>query len=148
MSKHPPGLVAIVVYKAITAALLALTSVSFLLALENQPRLEQFSESLTLAGKWGVIVWILDKVLNFSSKTLQFGGIAAIVYAAMTTVEAVGLWYQKAWARWWVLGMVSISFLPEIFELIRGFSLLKSIVLLLNMAIFVYLLWSPNETRS
>lgn len=147
MSKRPPGLVAVIAYKAVTAVSLAVVSVSLLLALEHQPELEKFSESLTLAGKRGVIVWVLDKLLNFNSKTLQLSGIAAAAYAAMTTVEAAGLWYQKAWARWWVLGVVGISFPPEIFELIRGFSLLKIIVFLLNIAIFVYLLWNPKKTR-
>lgn len=147
MSKRPPALLAVIVYKAVTAVLLTVVSISLLLALEHQPGLEKFSESLTLSGKRGVIVWILDKLLNFDSRTLQFSGIAAGAYAAMTTVEAVGLWYQKAWARWWVLGMVGISFPPEILELIRGFSLLKIIILLLNIAIFAYLLWDPIKTH-
>lgn len=144
---RPPGLVAVVIYKAGTAVLLAVVSISLLLALRDQPELEKLSESLTLSGKRGLIVWTLDQILNFDPKTLQFSGIAVGAYAVMTTIEAVGLWYQKAWARWWVLGMVGISFPPEIFELIRGFSLLKIIVLLLNIAIFVYLLRNPDKLR-
>lgn len=145
MIKRPPALVAVIAYKALTAVLLGITSVSLLLVADYQPGLEQFSESLTLAGKRGVIAWVLNKILNFDSKTIEFSGIAVGAYAALTTVEAIGLWYQKAWARWLVLGMVGMSALPEIFELLRGLSLLKLIVFLMNIAIFVYLLWDPKR---
>lgn len=145
MSQRPPALVAVIVYKVVTALLLVIISVSLLFAVEYQPGLEQFSESLTLAGKQGVVAWVLNKILNFDPKTLEFSGIAAGAYAAVTTVEAIGLWYQKAWARWLVLGMVGISVLPEILELFRSLSLLKLIVFLVNIAIFGYLLWNPKQ---
>lgn len=145
MSKHPPALVAVIVYKAVTAVLLSIISASLLFAVEYQPGLEQFSESLTLASKRGVIAWVLNKILNFDPKTLEFSGIATGAYAAVTTVEAIGLWYQKAWARWLVLGMVGMSVLPEIFELLQGLSLLKLVAFLVNIAIFGYLLWGPKQ---
>ena len=140
MRKRSSGLVVIVLYKAITAALLFITSISLLLALKKQPQLIQLDDALTLAGKRGFIIWILEKILNFNPKTLQVSGIVAGVYAGVTTIEAVGLWYQKAWARWLVLGLVSISILPEIFELTKGFSILKLIIFLANLGILVYLL--------
>jgi uncharacterized membrane protein (DUF2068 family) len=138
--KRSPGLIAIVVYKGITAIFLVAIFFSLLLALKKQPQLLQLEDALTLAGKLGFIAWVLEKILNFNPRTLQLSGIAAGVYAAVTTVEALGLWYRKKWANWLVLGLVSISILPEIFELSKGFSILKFLIFLGNVGIFIYLL--------
>ncbi|HEY9613189.1 DUF2127 domain-containing protein [Allocoleopsis sp.] len=140
MAKRSPGLIAIVVYKAITAIFLVIISFSLLLAIKKQTQLLQLEDSLTLSGKLGFIAWVLEKILNFNPRTLELSGIAAGVYAAVTTVEALGLWYQKKWASWLVLGLVSISILPEIFELSKGFSILKFLIFLANVGIFIYLL--------
>jgi uncharacterized membrane protein (DUF2068 family) len=148
MSKRPPGLLVVIVYKAFTAALFAVTSIAILLTLKNYEGLQQLSESLFLAGKQGVIAWIVQTLLNINPKTLHFGGIVAAVYAGVTCIETIGLWYQKNWARWLVIGVVAISIPPEIFELSEGFSPLKLIAFLLNLAILIYLLLKfPKKVR-
>lgn len=141
MSKRPPGIVAIVCYKVFSATLLTITSISILLALKRHVELQHFANSLALAGKKGVIALVLEKVLNLHPRTLQFGSVAAAVYAIITAIEAVGLWYEKEWARWLIVGAVAISIPPEIFELVKGFSWFKLIVFLLNIVILIYLIW-------
>ena len=140
MKKRSAGLIAIVVYKAITALLIVLISISLLMAVKKQPELSQFYDEVTSEGKSGLITWVLEKILNLNPKTLKLSGIAAAAYGAVTILEAIGLWYQKRWASWLVFGLVSVSILPEIFELIKGFSLLKFLIFLANIAIFIYLL--------
>lgn len=54
-----------------------------------------------------------------------FNGIASGIYAVITLVEALGLWYEKCWARILVLVLVGISMPAEIFELIKGITVLK-----------------------
>ncbi|MBN3948039.1 MAG: DUF2127 domain-containing protein [Nostoc sp. NMS7] len=139
MKKRPLGLVAIVFYKAFTAMLLMVTSIALLLTLKNYQNLEVFSENYVLEGKSIIIDWVLNKVLNLNPRTLAFSGIGAGVYAIVTTIEAVGLWYEKRWAHVLVLVLVGISIVPEIYELIRGFSAIKIFILVLNLAVFVYL---------
>ena len=146
--KRSTGLVIIVVYKAITATLLLIISISLMMAVRKQPELLEFDDVLTLEGKHGLITWVLEKILNLNPRTLRLSGIAAGAYAAVTTVEAVGLWYQKKWASWLVLGLVSISILPEVLELIKGFSILKLIVFVANVAIFIYLLKEIRKPHS
>lgn len=139
-NKRPFGLVAIVVYKAFVALLLAITAIILLLALKNYQNLVAFSESYVLEGKLAIIELLLDKVINVKRQTLGLSGIAAGVYAVVTAIEAVGLWYQKAWAEILVIGLVGISIPPEIFELSRGITLLKLLVFLVNIAVLWYLL--------
>ncbi|MBN3910945.1 MAG: DUF2127 domain-containing protein [Nostoc sp. NMS1] len=139
MKKRPLGLVAIVVYKSFAASLLMVTSIALLLTLKNYQTLEAFSENYVLEGKSIIIDWILNKVINLNPRTLAFSGIGAGIYAIVTTIEAIGLWYEKRWAHVLVLGLVGISIPPEVYELIRGISLIKIFIFLLNLAVFAYL---------
>ncbi|MDB9435347.1 DUF2127 domain-containing protein [Dolichospermum lemmermannii CS-548] len=123
--KRPPGLVAIVIYKGFVALLLAATSLVLLLALKNHEALIMLSQSYVLEGKLEIIEWLLEKVINIKSSTLKFSGMAAGIYALVTAIESVGLWYEKTWAKILVIGLVGISILPEIFELIQGLTVLK-----------------------
>ncbi|MEH1907084.1 MAG: DUF2127 domain-containing protein [Nostoc sp.] len=139
MKKRPLGLVVIVLYKTFTALLLMATAIALLLTLKNYQNLEAFSEDYVLEGKSIIIDWLLNKVLNLNPRTLAFSGIAAGVYAIVTSIEAVGLWYEKRWAHVLVLVLVGISIPPEIYEVIRGFSAIKILILVLNLAVFGYL---------
>lgn len=139
LEKRPLGLVAIVLYKSFAALLLMVTSIALLLTLKNYQTLEAFSENYVLESKSIIIDWLLKKVVNLNPRTLAFSGIGTGIYAIVTTIEAVGLWYEKRWAHVLVLGLVSISIPPEIYELIQGISLIKIFVFLLNLAVFGYL---------
>jgi uncharacterized membrane protein (DUF2068 family) len=140
LKKRPLGLVAIVLYKSFVALLLMVTSLTLLLALKNYHTLEIFSKNYVLEGKSIIIDWLLKEVLNLNPRTLAFSGIGTGVYAIVTSIEAVGLWYEKRWAHILVLGLVGISIPPEIYELIRGISVIKTFIFLLNLVVFGYLI--------
>ncbi len=138
--QRPPGLIAIVLYKSFVASLLSVTSIALLLALKNHQALEDFSESYLLESKLKIVEFLLDKILSIKPKTLLFSGLAAGLYAALTAVEAVGLWYEKGWATILVLVLVGISIPPEIYELFQGVTILKLVVFVANVAMLWYLL--------
>jgi uncharacterized membrane protein (DUF2068 family) len=139
LEKRPLGLVAIVLYKSFAALLLMVTSIALLLTLKNYQTLEGFSDDYVLESKSIIIDWVLQKVINLNPRTLAFSGIGAGIYAIVTGIEAIGLWYEKRWAHILVLVLVGISIPPEIYELVRGISPIKALVFLLNLAVFVYL---------
>jgi uncharacterized membrane protein (DUF2068 family) len=138
--KRPIGLKIIVAYKAVLFLLLTLTASILLLASNNHSRLIAFSESYLLESKLSLIETFVEKILTQRSKTIQYSGIVAGVYALVTAVETIGLWYQKVWAEILVLILVGSSIPLEIYELFKGISLLKSVVFVINVAIFSYLL--------
>lgn len=149
MSQRTPGLIAIICYKFFTAILFLLSALSIFLTLKHRQELQQFADSLELASKQGIIAWGVNKILNLNPRTLQFGGVVTAVYAVVTIIEAIGLWLKKAWARWLVIGVVGISIPPEIYELIKGFSLLKLLAFIVNIGIFIYLLREfPNDKKA
>ncbi|WYL97382.1 MAG: DUF2127 domain-containing protein [Gloeotrichia echinulata IR180] len=139
MKKRPFGLIAIVYYKSFVAALLMVTSVAIFFALKNHHSLEDFSDNYVLEGKAQIINWLVEKILASNRKTLVFSSIASGIYAVVTAIEAVGLWYEKRWAHVLVLVLVGISIPPEVYELIRGISFLKLIVFVVNVGVFWYL---------
>lgn len=138
--KRPVGLVVVVVYKSFVASLMAMTAITLFLTQKNHQSLEQFSESYLLESKHLAIGWILDKILSFSPKTLQFSELAAALYAGITAVEAVGLWHERIWAEILVIVLVSISIPFEVLELVRRITILKLIVFFVNLGVLLYLI--------
>lgn len=118
---------------------MAMTAIALWFTLKNHQSLEQFSESYLLESKLILINWILDRVLSLDLKTLKYGGLAAALYAGLTTIEAVGLWYEKVWAEVLVIVLVGISIPFEVLELLRSFSLIKLIVFIINTGVLGYL---------
>ena len=138
--QRAPGLIAIVLYKSFVASLLTVTSIALLLALKSHHPLEAFSESLFLESKLNIVKSLLEKFLIIKPQTLLFSGLATGLYAILTVLEAVGLWYEKAWATILVLLVVGISIPPEIYELFQGVTVLKLAVFIANLAVLWYLL--------
>ena len=138
--QRPPALIAIVLYKSFVASLLTVTSIAMILALKSHHFLEALSESLFLETKLNLVKYLLAKILIIKPHTLLFSGVATGLYAILTFLEAVGLWYEKAWATILVLLLVGISIPPAIYELVQGVTVLKLAVFIANLAVFWYLL--------
>jgi uncharacterized membrane protein (DUF2068 family) len=67
--------------------------------------------------------------------------VAAFGYAALFFVEGVGLILGKYWAQWLVI-VDTASFIPsEIYYLARQFSWFNLVLLLVNAAVVIYLVW-------
>ncbi len=134
------GLVTIVFYKAIVTVIFSIAAISLFTTASEYNTLQALANEFKLSGKHRIIEWILEKILNFSPKKIGFVAAASALYAAISGVETVGLWQRKAWAHWLVISLVAIGIFPEIHEIIHGTTLLKSIVLVLNIIIFWYLI--------
>jgi uncharacterized membrane protein (DUF2068 family) len=100
-TKRSKGLLAIVIYKSFVASLLAVTSMALIFTLKNYENLVIFSDSYVLETKYTIIEWLVDKIVSISPTKLKLTGIATGLYAIVTAIEAVGLWYQKSWAAWY-----------------------------------------------
>lgn len=154
MNKRPLGLVVIVFYKLLIALILAIIAIILILASDQPQQLITFSESYIfsdfyiLEERLEFIEQLLEKFLSSGHKNLHFSGILAGIYAAATAIQAIGLWYKKAWARIIVLGVVGISIPVEVLELFRGVTILKLTIFVVNVAVFWYLLHHfPKHSR-
>ena len=139
-SSRPPALLAIVIYKCFTAGLLTFIAIGLFLTSKKYDDLWTFAESYMLVGKREIIKTGLAQVLSVSTPKMQLAAIVTLIYAAVSGIEAIGLWYQKAWATIMVVGIVGITIPVEIFEIFHKVSLIKIGIFAINVAMFVYLL--------
>jgi len=65
--------------------------------------------------------------------------LGAVLYAIVRFIEAFGLWHQRAWAEWFALISCAVYLPIELYELSRGISALKVILLLVNVLVVGYL---------
>ncbi|AFY61907.1 DUF2127 domain-containing protein [Synechococcus sp. PCC 6312] len=138
----------IVAYKFFVASLMAVGAITLLFTVKNYQSLEQFSASYTLENKLTFIDFILDKILNFSLKTLRLSGIAAGLYAGMTAIEAVGLWHEKIWAEILVILLVGFSIPFEILESMHRATILNFIIFLVNLSVLWQFIIFINQKLS
>lgn len=144
---RPRALVAIVIYKCFTVGLLTCVAIGLFLTSKKYDSLFTFAEEYMMTGKREIIKAGLKQVLSISITKMQFGALVALVYAAVNGIEAIGLWYQKAWATILVVGIVGLTIPIEIYEIIEKASIVKFGVFAINIAMFVYLLRHALEER-
>jgi len=86
----------------------------------------------------------IEKILHAKSSTLTGIGIALILYGALQLAEGIGLWSLRRWGEY-VAVVGTTAFIPlEIYEIIDKVSWLKIVILVVNIAAVVYLLWSKR----
>jgi uncharacterized membrane protein (DUF2068 family) len=84
---------------------------------------------------------LLTKLSILDDRRLKELSVGTFVYAAIFLVEGAGLALGKRWAEYFTI-ITTSSLLPiEIYELARRVSVGRSLALLINLAIVVYLLF-------
>jgi uncharacterized membrane protein (DUF2068 family) len=89
----------------------------------------------------------LDFADNLTDARLWAAAQLAFVYSALRFAEAYGLWKQRTWAEWLAFGSGTLLLPLEIRELLRGITLLRSAVFLINIGIVLYMLFLLREGR-
>jgi uncharacterized membrane protein (DUF2068 family) len=70
-----------------------------------------------------------------------------LLYAAVFSVEGVGLWMERRWAEWLTV-IVTASLIPlELWELFHHPNIGKCVVLAANVAIVAYLYWHVSSRQ-
>jgi uncharacterized membrane protein (DUF2068 family) len=90
----------------------------------------------------------LDAVSAVTKRDLWLLVFGAGAYALARFVEAYGLWRERLWAEWFATASGTIYVPIEIYELLRGVTLIKTILLAINLGIVGFLawtLWSRNN---
>jgi uncharacterized membrane protein (DUF2068 family) len=71
----------------------------------------------------------------------------AFVYSALRFAEGYGLWKQRTWAEW-IAFLSGTLLLPiEIRELMRGITLLRSVVFAVNIGVVFYMFFLLRAGR-
>lgn len=88
-----------------------------------------------------VVTRLLQWFSGLSETKIHALRVVTLTYAAVFTVEGIGLWMQKRWAEW-LTTIITASLIPlEVWELVYRPSLGKLGVVVANVLIVVYLVW-------
>jgi len=83
----------------------------------------------------------IEKASNLSHAKVKGLGIVSFIYAGLFLTEGIGLWLMKHWAEWFTI-IITSSLVPvEIYELSRHPSPSKVLILIINVAVVVYLVY-------
>jgi uncharacterized membrane protein (DUF2068 family) len=109
------------------------------------------ADSLTGAvaetGRAGGHSWLagwLEDVANAHPGAVRALLLASVAYAVLEAVEAIGLWHGRRWAEYLTV-VATAGFLPlEVHELTERVTVLRVLLLAVNVAVLVYLVWAKR----
>lgn len=139
----------IAVYKLIKASLLLLVAYGVLRL--HDASLSAKALSWLAARPEGLEHEVVKRVLHWISglsdsrmHTLRF---VSLAYAAVFTIEGVGLWMRRRWAEW-MTTIITASLIPlEVWEMFEHPSIGPALVLVANVAIVWYLYWHVSTKQ-
>ncbi len=142
-SQHARWIIAIGVFKLLQALLFISLGIGAIRLLHKD--LMDLAEHLILAMRFDpegrFVNLFLDKVALIDPHRLK--QISAVVFAiaALDIIEGTGLVLEKVWAEYVTL-VLTASFLPwEFFEILRRTTWIRLVLLVINLAVVVYLLY-------
>jgi uncharacterized membrane protein (DUF2068 family) len=90
------------------------------------------------------LVSTIRHFLKLGSTTLIWIGIGLAAYGAVELAECIGLWMLRRWAEYLAVVATSAGLPLEIYELVKGATLTKIVVFLVNVGFVVYILLSKR----
>lgn len=126
------------VFKAILLIVAAI-SVFNLIHKDLADVIVKWARRLHIAPGTRLVEHLLERVLTITQRQLFVVGVILLVYAAMFTVEGIGLLLLKHWAEWMTVITTSALIPIEIYEMVQDPSWLKALAMVVNVAIAVYL---------
>ena len=109
--------------------------------------LEHAVEALRLEPGHHFVEVALAKASNLSPEQIKKLGLGSFLYAGLFFTEGIGLWLRKRWGEWLTV-IITGSLIPiEIYETYRHPSWVKAVVLAVNVAIVLYLIYHIRSER-
>jgi uncharacterized membrane protein (DUF2068 family) len=83
----------------------------------------------------------LQKVGDLTPNKIKGLGVVSFIYAGLFLTEGIGLWLVKRWGEWFSV-IITTSLIPvEVYEIYRHPSVIKCLVLIINIAVVGYLIY-------
>jgi uncharacterized membrane protein (DUF2068 family) len=149
-SSHDRLIRLIAVFKFVKAGLLVALGVGAfnLLHKDIAGVVEHWIEALRLDPGNHFLDAALSKASHISPEQIKKIGLGSFLYAGLFLTEGTGLWLRKRWGEWLTV-IVTSSLIPvETYEIHRHLSLLKLVLLAVNLAIVGYLIFRIQNQQS
>lgn len=148
-SEHARGLLLIGLFKLTKAVLSIVLGIGALRLLHRDVSevTLRVLDALRIDPERHIVALIMEKANLIEPHQLRDFSIATFCYAALCLTEGIGLMLEKRWAEYLTV-VLTASMLPwECFELTRHFTVVRVVVLLLNILVLVYLVWLLRRKR-
>lgn len=147
--KIADGLRAVAVYEAAKGALVLLAGFGVLSLMHHDAQhfAEQLVAHLHLDPAKGYPRIFIDAAANATNARLWLLAGFALVYVAVRWIEAYGLWLGKRWAEWLAAVSGGIYVPAEVYEILRGITWTKILLLTVNVCIVAYLVYMLWRTK-
>jgi len=89
----------------------------------------------------------LDFADNLTDTRLWAAAKLAFVYSALRFAEGYGLWKQRTWAEWIAFLSGTLLFPLEIRELLRGITVVRSVLFAVNIGVVSYMFFLLRAGR-
>jgi uncharacterized membrane protein (DUF2068 family) len=139
---HQTGLAAIAVFKLVKGVLLLLVGLGLLKLMhaEIATLFSRLIEALHVNADSRIIHALVLKVDALQPHSVLVAGLVSLGYAVMLLLEGVGLWLERSWAAYLTVISTSLLLPFELYEVLDRVSVLRVVVLLLNLVIVLYLI--------
>jgi uncharacterized membrane protein (DUF2068 family) len=143
------GLRLVALYEGAKAAIVLVAGFGLLTAIhQGAARLaEELVRQMHLNPAQGYPRVFIDLTRDASNAQLWLFAAGAFGYAALRSVQAVGLWQQRRWAEWLSVASSGVYVPIELYEIARGYSAIKLTALLANVGIVVYMAYALRASR-
>jgi uncharacterized membrane protein (DUF2068 family) len=149
-TKGSRGLLLVAAFKLIKGLALLALGIGALRLLHKDVAVEvaQWIDILRVDPHNHYIQEALAKLGMVDDRKLRALSVGTFFYSALYLTEGIGLSLRKRWAEY-VTIISTASLLPvEIYEIVKGVSAPKIVVLLVNIAVLVYLVIEVGRTRN
>jgi uncharacterized membrane protein (DUF2068 family) len=110
--------------------------------------LQHWCEALHLDPGRHFVMVALEKAGHVSPQQVKKLGLVSFLYAGLFLAEGTGLWLRKRWGEWLTVVITSSLVPVESFEIYRHFSYVKVLVLAVNIAVVMYLIYHMRRAGS
>ncbi len=139
----------IAVFKLIKGALLIAVGIGGLKLLHRDVSevVGQWIDALRIDPNNRYIHRLLVRLWTVDERKLEEISAGSFFYAGLLLTEGFGLLFEKRWAEYFTV-IITGSLLPlEVYELVRGVSLAKILLLIVNVAVVWYLIARLRRTQ-
>jgi uncharacterized membrane protein (DUF2068 family) len=148
---HGDGtLLVIAVFKFVKGALLLTLAFGALSLLHKDvaSEVEHWLDQLRIDPDNEFIGTLLSKLQLVHTKELKEMSALGAGYAALFLVEGTGLLFRKRWAEWLTIVATSSLMPLEVYELIKEFTVVRLLVVLVNAAVVLFLIYRVRQKEN